>query len=482
MASIYRKTYPIPIPDRAQILQRRGKAMVRWSNARGQVRFNPLTEDGRRMLYVSEVWYARYKDLDGRERRISTGCRDEQAARKKLADVIGELEKVRVGFLTAQQVATAEHGKRPIAEHLADYIEALKARRLRGRRISTAYRRNLEGRLNRLLRECRFKRLADITPEAVHRWMDQAEAAHMAAATRNAYLTSIIAFCNWLVHSHRIAATPLGRMQKANPASDRRHLRRALTVAEISRLLHAAAVRPVAELGRQSVRIEPDGEQPPQSWTYEPLIPANLQSCHHRGHARLEAQPERKGRLEAIGRARALFYLIAVSTGLRRNELASLTVGRVHLDDAAVPWIELAAEHAKSGRQASLPLRCDVAAQLQQHLHSLATDPALDTPLFAHPPTIRTFDADCRAAGIAKVDARGRVVDIHALRTTFATHLAVAGVHPRITQAAMRHSRMELTNTYYTDPALLDVAGAVNALPDFAAAAPTAAEAAQHST
>ncbi len=103
-------------------------------------------------------------------------------------------------------------------------------------------------------------------------------------------------------------------------------------------------------------------------------------------------------------------------------------------------------------------------------------------PLFAHPPTIRTFDSDCRAAGIAKVDARGRVIDIHALRTTFATHLAVAGVHPRITQAAMRHSRMELTNTYYTDPALLDVAGAVNALPDFAAPALPAAEAAPHST
>jgi integrase len=59
------------------------------------------------------------------------------------------------------------------------------------------------------------------------------------------------------------------------------------------------------------------------------------------------------------------------------------------------------------------------------------------------------------------------VVDIHALRTTFCTHLAVAGVHPRVAQQAMRHSRMELTNQYYTDPILLDVAGAVNSLPDF---------------
>ena len=35
--------------------------------------------------------------------------------------------------------------------------------------------------------------------------------------------------------------------------------------------------------------------------------------------------------------------------------------------------------------------------------------------------------------------------------------------------AAMRHSRIELTMNYYTDPVLLDVAGAMRALPHFAA-------------
>ena len=34
--------------------------------------------------------------------------------------------------------------------------------------------------------------------------------------------------------------------------------------------------------------------------------------------------------------------------------------------------------------------------------------------------------------------------------------------------AAMRHSRIELTMNYYTDPVLLDMAGAMNSLPDFA--------------
>ncbi len=34
-------------------------------------------------------------------------------------------------------------------------------------------------------------------------------------------------------------------------------------------------------------------------------------------------------------------------------------------------------------------------------------------------------------------------------------------------QAAMRHSSLHLTMNIYTDPTLLDVAGAVNALPSF---------------
>ncbi|MBS3735518.1 MAG: tyrosine-type recombinase/integrase, partial [Phycisphaerae bacterium] len=68
---------------------------------------------------------------------------------------------------------------------------------------------------------------------------------------------------------------------------------------------------------------------------------------------------------------------------------------------------------------------------------------------------------------IPKHDDRGRVVDLHALRHTFGTHLSKAGVAPRTAQAAMRHSSLELTMNVYTDPRLLDVGAAVDALPSF---------------
>ena len=80
----------------------------------------------------------------------------------------------------------------------------------------------------------------------------------------------------------------------------------------------------------------------------------------------------------------------------------------------------------------------------------------------------RVLDRDLAVAGIPKRDERNRVIDIHALRVTFGTHLCVAGVPLRTAQAAMRHSKPELTANIYTDPKLLDIAGAIEALPALA--------------
>ena len=72
------------------------------------------------------------------------------------------------------------------------------------------------------------------------------------------------------------------------------------------------------------------------------------------------------------------------------------------------------------------------------------------------------------ASVIDKRDDRGRTLDVHALRTTFGTLLSKGGVAPRTAQAAMRHSDIKLTMGVYTDPKLLDVRGALDALPTLA--------------
>lgn len=54
---------------------------------------------------------------------------------------------------------------------------------------------------------------------------------------------------------------------------------------------------------------------------------------------------------------------------------------------------------------------------------------------------------------------------VHSLRHSFATLLSRGGVTPRVAQAALRHSTIDLTMQVYTDPRLLDVAAALDALP-----------------
>ena len=50
---------------------------------------------------------------------------------------------------------------------------------------------------------------------------------------------------------------------------------------------------------------------------------------------------------------------------------------------------------------------------------------------------------------------------LSATRRTFGTHLSKNAVALRTAQAAMRHSSLDLTMNVYTDPTLLDVAGAL---------------------
>ncbi len=52
--------------------------------------------------------------------------------------------------------------------------------------------------------------------------------------------------------------------------------------------------------------------------------------------------------------------------------------------------------------------------------------------------------------------------NFHALRHTFGTLLSKS---PRVAMELMRHTQMSLTMKVYTDPELLDLAGAVEMLP-----------------
>jgi len=72
---------------------------------------------------------------------------------------------------------------------------------------------------------------------------------------------------------------------------------------------------------------------------------------------------------------------------------------------------------------------------------------------------------DLTAADINYEGAHGRVADFHALRHTFISNLARAGVHPRNAQALARHSTIDLTMNVYTHIAMADLATDIRKLP-----------------
>ncbi len=65
-------------------------------------------------------------------------------------------------------------------------------------------------------------------------------------------------------------------------------------------------------------------------------------------------------------------------------------------------------------------------------------------------------------------DDEGRVIDLHALRTTLGTQLARAGVTPQVAQRIMRHSDYRTTLKHYAVLGLTDTAAAMDRLPGIA--------------
>lgn len=327
--------------------------------------------------------------------------------------------------------------------------------------------------------------VADLNRRRAEKWTaERAEAGEPAARTVNAHIAALTAFGNWCVETHRLTANPFARMPKLDERADCRHGRRALDDDELRRLLKAARLRPLAEYGRQTIHL-PEAEQrndkkSRRTWKKESLTPANLNAAAGRGRQALSSNSTLVAELERRGRERELIYTTPVLTGLRKGELASLTVGSLDLDSSpAYATVSAAAEKARRG--ADVPLRDDLAVELRQWLDEkleARTSQARATggPLPAKlPPDVKVFDVptaadkvfsrDRDAAGILKVDDRGGFVDLHALRHTFGSHLSRGGVAPRTAYAAMRHGSLDLTMQHYTDSRLLDVVGSLDVSP-----------------
>lgn len=166
--------------------------------------------------------------------------------------------------------------------------------------------------------------------------------------------------------------------------------------------------------------------------------------------------------LTSSPRHRAVVYQTIVYTGLRRSEMNGLKWDDFKLTDAQ-PHVRVPSSISKNRKESVHYLRPELVDTLT------ALKPADAKPedfvFRGLMPRIPTFKRDLATAGIPFVDARGRRIDIHALRKTYGTMLAAAGVSPRVAMELMRHSDMKLTMGVYTDVAQLPIIAETARLP-----------------
>ena len=346
MGTVYKKTFTKPLPADAKAIIRKGERFAQWKDAKGKTRTASLTtgNDGSdRILVEAGTYTAKYRDGSGVVREVATGCRDETAARSVLGDMERRAELVKAGVLTVAEDAVADHQETPLGQHFAAYLAHQKTKGLNRVRVQ-----NTESRLNRLAAECDFRTLGSLSAAALERWLVARQAEGMGAGTRNEYRQELVGFANWCVRTRRLLSNPFAGVSKADAKADCRRKRRALTEAELVKLLDVARRRPL-------------------------LDAMTIRRGHRKGEAVAKLGDETRRRLESLGWERALTYKTLVLTGLRKAELASLTVGQLDLDTDP-PFLVLDAADEKNREGNTIPLRADLAADIREWLaYRLAT-------------------------------------------------------------------------------------------------------------
>ena len=433
MARVLKKKITRPIPQDAVIIERAGKRYAQYKGKDGRQRKDPLNASGR-IVVDSQTYYCEYTDESGIHKNVSTGCKDADAARAILNEHLKQVELLRAGVITAKDMERADANAVSVEKHIADYVEWL-TRTDKTKKHADGVRYYLTD----LAKRNNWRKLSDMTRDGLERAMRDLQDDGLSARTANVTRISAVAFANWGIRQGILSVNPFAGIPKANEAADPRRQRRAFSHDELVALLDAAEQRPLHDALHGNRGDEP----------------ANL-------------TPRTIERLQRTGRERRLFYWLLATTGLRVNEARSLRLADVDLDSKPAR-VHLRASTTKNRQDDTLPLRDELAEALRawiadRRVVSFKPDSEMLFTGIADKMT-KVFDRDIALAGIPKRDARGRTVDVHALRHTFATSLARAKVPVQIAQKLLRHATPAMTLNIYTHCELGDFNAAVQALP-----------------
>jgi len=369
------------------------------------------------------VWLMSWYDNNNKRHSATSGTTDKRAAERILAKRIEGVALRRGGVIDAQKDRYSVESRKPLNQHITDYIGHC-------RHVGQAPRHvdQKQKHLDRLCDLIDASRLNDLTADGIERYMRKLRDDGLSARTANFARQIAVAFASWCAKTGRMESNPLSVVPKLDEQRDRRRVRRPLNDDELARLLEVAD-----------------------------------------------------------SRGRKAWYLTAVLAGLRKGDLQRLRWCDVNFDHQTITI-----SHGKAKRTDVIPMHDQLAEELRRR-----RDEALATPrakVFPTTVTDATRLKDFLRAGLAcevvvmgedgkpvmigkgkrerprtrivAEDSEGRVIDLHAMRTTLGTNLARSGVAPQLAQRIMRHSDYKTTLKHYTVLGLTDTAKAIGELPD----------------
>src|SRR5436190_8993389 len=258
-------------------------------------------KSGRRVKTKSRKWYGKFRDSAGELHRIPL-CTDKEAARAMLLEAAQRAERRIAGISHPSD----DHAQEAIGVHIERFKAALEAKDDAERHVKLTI-----ARITVICDGCKFRRIPHIRASAVSDWLTARREEGMSISTANGYLIAVKSFCQWLVKDNRSRENRLAHLSRLNADVDIRRERRALDQSDFARLLAVTIKSPLKYRG-------------------------------------------------LTGIDRAVLYLVAVYSGLRAAELASLTKRSFNLDSAN-PTVTVKAGYSKRRRLDVIPLRTDVA-------------------------------------------------------------------------------------------------------------------------
>lgn len=314
-----------------------------------------------RLIQRGKVWYYRFTDADG-GRRMRKGCTDKRATEGMLRAAETEVARLRSGDIDPKDLAYRAHEARPLAEHMADWKAFLL-----GRGRSQRHAEEGHARVVKLTTLAKAERLSDLALARLQAALATLRDDGLSLRTVHHHARLAKNISRWAWRDGRTREDLLAHLRPPeHPESDRRRVRRAFTVAELTRLIEAD-----------------------------------------------ERGPERR---RLSGADRAMLYRIAAGSGFRSEEMQSLTHGSFDLDGLC-PTITIEAADSKRRRRDVQPIQPTLASLLRPWL---ADRSPKGQPIFPVDPwaILETLKADLKSPASPTRTTRGSLTSTPSATST----------------------------------------------------------------